>query len=225
MRTLQQFIALWRSYNLPSLIGPISFNKCGSSCALLLDHVGKNRSDYGGVFLTQTTKPLKKTKLKNKTDPYTLHQVRRKKRDGNYLNFEYVKIIPGRDHTSPRLSLKRNYSDDTNFITYGDDVMSVAVSRLSYFLKWIMGGNGYAPVIQPATDKELAGIRRELRTMLKGKYVVIIVDNQYNDYKEQYEYVKKMTGLFCKKPVIEFTMNNTLHARNVDYLTFQLFQY
>ena len=225
MRKLQQFIALWRSYTLPSLIGPISSNKCGSSCALILDYVGKSRSDYGGVFLTQTTKPLKKTKLKNKIDPYTLHQVKRKKRDGNYLNFEYVKIIPGRDCTNPRLSLERNYSDDTNFITMSDDVMSVAVSRMWYFLKWIRKESGYPAITQPATDEELAGIRRELRTMLKGKYVVIIIGNQYNDYKEQYEYVKKVTGLFCKKPVIEFTMNNTVHARNVDYLTFHLFQY
>ena len=225
MRTLDDFITLWRNYTLPNLIGPIRINKCGSSCALLLDDVGKSCSNHGGVFLTQTTKPLKKTTFKNKDDPYTLHQAKRKKRDGNYLNFEYVKIIPGRDYTNSQLRLERNYSEDTKFITKGDDVMSIAVSRLCYFLKWIMGGDGYAPIIQPITDKELAGIRRELRTMLKGKYVVTIVDNQYNGYKEQYEYVKKMTGLFCKKPVIEFTMNNTVHARNVDYLTFQLFQY
>ena len=216
MRTFADFVRVRGYYTAPQIIGKVVDTRYGSSCALS-SYFHLKPYIEGGIQLAEfTQKPTEKVATKNKC--YKLFTKHVKLRNGNYLAIEALQFVGKNNPSASRQQLTRTeYSG-----AQANSILSVRFNQLAYVADNILNrdwrGNN------KATKQELVAIRKEIRTLVKGKDITCIVE--FSDYyNRQLEKIQKAFGLFKKKPKVQFNFNNTIHPRKNDYLTFQLYRY
>jgi len=223
MRTLQDF---FKSIGKLGLVyGPAHENRFSRSCACANTY-HLVQTFQGGFQFAVFPSDFKVSK------PSLSHIVHKKfkLKSGYYLHFDFMctgtKPLSSRHYGVRESSLEGNKTDE--FISFSVNYLKCILDALCN------GYNLYIPELRayekqpPATAEELKAIKAEFRSIVKGKLVGILYDNNRNEYydiEKQIDEIRSKLGLFKKKPRFSININNTVHVRNNDYLTFQLYQY
>lgn len=225
MRTLKDFTyGGYSFFNSFDTVGKIRYNQ---SCALE-SCTGLFSINTAGIQLAEFD-----TKTKVPTNQvYKYYDVKHKQikqKNGKYLYIEYLSLKKGAKGCSgARKGAIRNEPD-----CLGNPVNAhycVRMTYLEYVANQILKGgsqynartNNYEPVAK-ATEEELIAIKKEVRELIRGKDISLICRN--TELERQLDLIKKVFGLFNKKPKLSFNFNNLVHPANHDYLTFQLYSY
>ena len=221
MRTLQDF---FKSIGMQGY-GPAHENRFSRSCACAYtSHLAQ--TFQGGLQFAVFPSDFKVSK------PSLSHIVHKKfkLKSGYYLHFDFMctgkKPLYNQRYRVRERSLEGNTTNE--FISF-------SICYLTYLLAALNNGyNLYDPESRkyerqpPATAEELKAIKAEFRSIVKGKLVGILyenIKNEYCDTEKKIEEIKNKLGLFKKKPRFSININNTVHPKDNDYLTFQLYQY
>ena len=226
MRTLKDF-----SDNINSLLyGTAVSHRFSNSCA----YVGRNylasRLQGGLQFAVLPVGEKVNPPIKSKSIKVTHKKFKLK--SGDYLHFDFMSKLDG-VNISARSYIVRNFSVEGTRST--EEFISFSIAYLQNLLGNISSGPRYYDREagqyarhEPATKEELQAIKKEFRAIVKGKLVGILFGNESNPYykpEEALDKIRKTLGLFNKKPKFSININNTVHPKNNDYLTFQLYQY
>jgi hypothetical protein len=227
MRTIKDFFSY---YLQDQLFGPAHINKFSRSCAC--GHTAALATfQEGGMQFTVTTSDVKVPKSSKR---YLRHSIVNKKfklKSGKYLHFDFLVKKEGRAAPERRVQYRETRIDGEQteeFITFSITWLGILLNNLEH------GFNNYNYTThtydaQPkATKEELSAIRKEFRSIVKDKLVGILFDNALGDYNKSPRIVDKartVLGLFAKKPRFAININNSVHPREQDYLTLQLYQY
>jgi hypothetical protein len=226
MRTLKDF-----SGNFNSLIyGPAVSHRFSGSCA----YVGRNYLNtrlQGGVQFAvlpvgeKVSRPIKSKSIKVTHKKFKL-------KSGDYLHFDFMSKLDGAGIVARSYNIRNVPVEGTRST---EEFISFSITYLGYLLDAIVSGPRYYDSETrnykrqpPATKEELQAIKNEFRAIVKGKLVGIIFCNESNTYykpEEILEKIRSTLGLFKKKPRFSININNTVHPKDNDYLTFQLYQY
>ena len=226
MRTLKDFASNY----LTLVYGPAVSNRFSNSCA----YVGRNelrRTLQGGLQFAILPAGVK-VALPIKSRTAKLIHKRFKLKSGDYLHFDFLSKPDG-------YALKNKYyeirKDEVKGAVNSQEFITFSIAYLSYILNYMKNGYQFYNQVRnayekgpPATPEELKAIKKEFRAIVKGKLVGILFDNNTNTYYKPEETLKNIRdtlGLFNKKPRLSININNTVHVRNNDYLTLQLYQY
>ena len=227
MRTIKDFFYYYpQNY----LVGPAHINKFSGSCACGYTSMLAVMQE-GGMQFTVTTSDVKVPKSSKR---YLRHSIVNKKfklKSGKYLHFDFFVKKEGNDVPVGRVQYRKTRIDGEQteeFITFSISWLGTLLNNLENgFSKYNYTDHEYG--VQPkATKEELSAIRKELRSIVKGKLVGILFENTVGDHNKFPEIVDKaraVLGLFAKKPRFSININNSVHPGEQDYLTFQLYQY
>jgi len=226
MRTIKDFFG-----NINSLLyGPAVSNRFSHSCAYVGSNFLGSRLQGGLQFAVLPVGEKVSPPIKSKSIKVTHKKFKLK--SGDYLHFDFMSKLDG-VNISARSYNVRNFSVEGTRST--EEFISFSIAYLGYLLDAVVSGakhydreSGSYKRQPPATKEELQAIKKEFRAIVKGKLVGILFDNVSNPYynpKETLEKIGNTLGLFKKKPRFSININNTVHPKDNDYLTFQLYQY
>ena len=226
MRTLKDF-----SGNINSLLyGTAVEHRFSNSCAYVGRNYLSSRLQGGLQFAVLPVGEKVSPPIKSKSIKLTHKKFKLK--SGDYLHFDFMSKLDGVGISARDYSV-RNFPVEGTRNT--EEFISFSVAYLGYLLDAIVSGPSYYDRESgrykrqpPATEEELQAIKKEFRAIVKGKLVGILFGNESNPYykpEEDLEKIRNTLGLFKKKPKFSININNTVHPKNSDYLTFQLYQY
>jgi len=226
MRTLKDF-----SGNINNLFyGTAVEHRFSHSCA----YVGRNylASMLQGGLQFAVLPVGEKVNPPTKSKSIKVTHKKFKLKSGDYLHFDFMSKLDDVNILAKRYKV-RDFSVDGTRST--EEFVSFSIAYSDYLLDAIISGpksydkeSGKYKRQPPATKEELRAIKNEFRAIVKGKLVGILFGNESNDYykpEEALDKIRKTLGLFNKKPKFSININNTVHPKYKDYLTFQLYQY
>ena len=226
MRTLKDFSSTINSL----LYGFAVSHRFSGSCA----YVGRNylstRLQGGIQFAVLPVDKKVNPPIKSKSIKVTHKKFKLK--SGDYLHFDFMSKLDGVNISARSYNIRNVPVEGTQDTS---EFISFSIVYLQYLLESISSGPNYYDLEKraykrqpPATKEELQAIKKEFRAIVKGKLVGIIFCNESNTYykpEEILEKIRSTLGLFKKKPRFSININNTVHPKDNDYLTFQLYQY